>query len=336
MRKKIHNILFVFFLILSQFYPLSYVFPQDLQTKSPKPPQKWGYVYSNSFEKFPQSYVNRILKDYDVICITGLLLRGTGQLRFENEFINKITQAGIRKNPDKPIIYPMIGLSSVKDGISLLNSDNSRKKSIDNIIKFLTAYNFKGVHIDFEGLPEDYARAFSLYLKDLKTELQQVNLILSMAIFPQLEFKDTNKGFHNPSFLSQSVDMIVIMMYDYHNTKTEQGCTTGELWAENNIVEIQKNFSSEKIWLGIPAYGYEWSNALKTPRVVSAREAHILKNQNPFTRDPNGCIKITVKEGGRESIIFYSDEQLRSNLNKLAEKYSLSGTALWRLGLEED
>ncbi|NBU98836.1 MAG: hypothetical protein EBS19_11610, partial [Spirochaetia bacterium] len=205
-----------------------------------------------------------------------------------------------------------------------------------NILKFLKAYNFQGVHLDFEGLPEDYARPFASFLKELKEKLTTNNIHLSISLFPPLEFNDPNKGFHNPSILTSSVDSVVLMAYDYHNTKTDQGCVTGETWAENNIIEVKKYFKPEEIWLGIPSYGYEWSGALKSPRVVSSREAQLLKNQFPHSKEPLGCIKISKKDGGKEGFIFYADIELRNGLTKLAEKHNLIGTALWRIGLEDE
>ncbi len=310
------------------------IFSEEIPTSTAKSFKKWGYVYSNSFEKFPNQYINRLQKDFDILCITGLLLRGTGQLRFENEFMNKLIKSGL--NTEKVIIYPMVGISSVKEGITILSSEGARVKSIENILKFLKAYNFQGVHLDFEGLPEDYARPYASFLKELKEKLNSNNIHLSISLFPPLEFNDPNKGFHNPSILTSSVDSVVLMAYDYHNTKTEQGCVTGETWAENNIIEVKKYFKAEEIWLGIPSYGYEWSGALKSPRVVSSREAQLLKNQFPHLKEPLGCTKISKKENGKESFIFYADIDLRNGLTKLAEKYNLLGTALWRIGLEDE
>lgn len=320
--------------ILLLFYSFS-LFSQET-TNNPSTIKRWGYVYSNSFEKFPPQYIARIQRDYDIICITGLLLRGSGQLRFENELLNKITKSNISKDPIKPIIYPMIGISSVKDGITLLSSESSRLKSIENLSKFLTTYGFKGVHLDFEGLPEDYSRPYAAYLKELKTQLNSKSIHLSIALFPPLDFSDINKDFHNPEHLSPFVDSVVLMAYDYHNSKTDPGCVTGEKWAENNIVELKKFLKPEQIWLGIPSYGYEWSKTLKSARVVSSREAQLLKTQNPHQKDILGCTQMTRKEGNKESVLFYADVELREKLIKLAEKHNLIGSALWRLGLEDE
>ena len=298
-------------------------------------PKKWGYVYSNSFQKFPENYKKFILEDYDILCITGLLFRGTGQLRFENEFINKLQNAGISTNSEKPIIYPMVALSSTKDGIQLLTNENSRTKSIENLKSFLKRYGFKGVHLDFENIPIDYASHLGEYLGELKKEINEDDIKLSFALFPQIDIPIQLRSFHKIELIAPNVDEIVFMAYDYHNLKTEEGCVSDKSWAENNIIEITKFISPSSLYLGIPSYGYEWYENSKRIAVISAREAERFKQTFPSERDESGCLKINKKKGKKVSKIYYSDKEFRKSLEELVGKYNLSGSAIWRLGLEE-
>jgi spore germination protein YaaH len=298
-------------------------------------PRRWGYVYSNSFENFSKDYITRLTRNYDILCVTGLLLRGTGQIRFTNELINKLEKAGLRNGKNKPIIYPMLSLSSIKDGINFFNNENARQKSLEYIIAFLKENNFQGIHLDFEGLPQEYARPMGNYLKDLKELLNAEGMKLSFAIFPQLDYGD-ERLLHKPEYIAPNVDEVTLMAYDFHNTKTPAGCVTSEKWATKNLEEILKQFKPDQIWLGVPAYGYEWYINSKQTNVVSAREADTLMKVYPFSREESGCIKITKKERGKESLIYFSDSTLRERLEKIAAKFNVNGVAVWRLGLEED
>jgi len=332
---------------LNRFYSLFFLFcffnfsstAQSNQKTSSDTKQssfkKWGYVYSNSFEKFSSSYIQKIQKNYDILCVTGLMFRGTGQLRFENEFLNKLDKAGIDLRSEKPLIYPMVTLSSIKDGIQLLTKQSSKLKSIQNLSNFLKKNGLKGVHLDFEGLPEDYSKELGSYLEDLKNELSKDDIKLTFAIFPQIEFSSV-RLFHNPENIASNVDEVVLMSYDLHNMKTSPGCVSSPEWTKKNIEELLKYFSTEKIWLGIPAYGYEWSTKSKRVNVISAREAEILLSHYVYTRDENSCIKIQKKEKEKESIIYYSDRETRKQIFNSISHLNLAGTALWRLGLEED
>jgi spore germination protein YaaH len=301
--------------------------------------RKWAYVYSNSLEKFTPNYIKKIQSNFDVICVTGLLLRGTGQLRFQNELINKLDKAKVVYNSKGKEtgaeIVPMVAFSSNKDGINLLKNENARLKSIENLKIFLKANGFKTIHLDFEGLTEDYAKLLANYLKELKENFSKEELKVTFAIFPQVDFSDLKK-FHKPELIAPHVDEVVLMSYDYHNIKTKAGCVTSYIWSEKNLEELIKHFPANKIWLGVPAYGYEWFIESKRVNVISAKEADLLLPQYMNSREASGCIKIIKKEKGKESIIYYADSETRKYLVNPARNFSIAGTALWRLGLEED
>ncbi|MDX1959010.1 MAG: glycosyl hydrolase family 18 protein [Leptospiraceae bacterium] len=305
------------------------------EKKELKPGKKWGYVYSNSFEKFHPDYITRIQREYDVLCVTGLLLRGNGQIRFINELMNKLQKAGINHKKNKPIVYPMISLSTVKDGVNFFSNDSARQKSIENINNFLKEHEFTGIHLDFEGLPQEFAKPLAAYLKSLKEELNKNGFKLSFALFPQIDFGD-ERLFHKPDLIAKAVDEIVLMAYDYHNTKTPAGCVSNDVWAKKNLEEILKHFKPDQIWLGIPAYGYEWFVGSKRVSVLSARDGYELIRLFPFSREEKGCLKISRKEKNKESFIYFADSELRASLDEQRNEFGLLGTAIWRLGMEED
>lgn len=310
---------------------------KDLKSSTDEKNQmkKWGYVYSNSFEKFSPNYITQIQKKYDIICVTGLMFRGTGQIRFEKELINKLQKAKIDYKSTNPLIYPMVTFSSVKDGINLLTRENSRAKAVENLSLFLTTHGFKGVHLDLEGLPADYSKALGVFLDELKEELSSHDIKLTFALFPQIDFSDL-RLFHKPEDIAKSIDEIVLMSYDYHNIKTKAGCVSTPSWTRKNLDEVLKHFSAEKIWLGLPAYGYEWAISRKKVNVVSAREAQAILNRYVSSRDESSCVKIQKSEKGKESIIYYADQETRKILSEIAKESNLIGTAVWRIGLEED
>ncbi|MCX7999268.1 MAG: glycosyl hydrolase family 18 protein, partial [Leptospiraceae bacterium] len=218
------------------------------------------------------------------------MLRGTGVLRFENELINKLQKANIDYKGSKPIIYPMVTFSSIKDGINLLTRENPRAKSIENLVSFLKRHEFKGIHLDFEGLPAEYSQDLGVYLKELKSKLSENEMKLTFAVFPQVEFSE-DRLFHKMDVIAPNVDEIVLMTYDYKNTKTEAGCVSPPEWVKKNTQEVLKQFPAEKLWVGLAAYGYEWDSLQKKVSVVSAREGEALLNKYPYEKDKSSCIK---------------------------------------------
>lgn len=321
---KIFLLVFYFFIIkLSS---------QELIINSKHSNKQWGYILSSSLVKWKDDYLEQILSQYDILSINGLELNGRGQLRYTLAWSEKISKTILSKKENKQKIYPMVVVSSVRDGIELLNSKKSQFKSIEQIKLFLKENELKGIHFDIEYLPIEFDSKLADYFKLAKEEFSKESIILTASFFPQIGFNSSISKLHNPELLSQSVDQIVIMSYDYHNKKTEAGCVTSYDLSKKNITEILKYFKPNQVWLGIPAYGYEWFINKKKVNILSSYDGKERQRVNKGTREESGCIKI-IKQN--ESILYFPDKETRDELSKLSEEFNLTGTALWRLGLEE-
>ena len=143
--------------IILALYTNFSILPQSEPKEIPKqinPKNQWGYIVSSSLQKFSPDYLDSISKSYEILCINGLELNGKGQLRYTSQFTDKISKSGLKsKDAARAIIYPMIIVSSIRDGIELLNSDKSKRKATDLIVDFLQEQDLKGVHLDIEYLP---------------------------------------------------------------------------------------------------------------------------------------------------------------------------------------
>ena len=125
------------------------------------------------------------------------------------------------------------------------------------------------------------------------------------------------------------------MSYDYHNKKTEAGCVTSLDWTKKNLTYLLKYFKPEQVWLGMPAYGYEWVIDSKRVNIVSARDGEYYEKTWKGTRETSGCLKILREDKKKQSMIFLADEDTRNKMKEIAEEFKIRGTAIWRLGLEE-
>ena len=325
------------FSVILVFAPLLFAQAESKETPKPiDPKNKWGYIVSSSLPKFSADYLETISKSYEILCINGLELNGKGQLRYTSQFVDKVSKSGLKsKDKQKVILYPMIIFSSIRDGIELLNSEKSKRKAIDLIVEFLKDQSFTGVHLDIEYLPPEYDLKLADFLKELKTELNEKNFKLSFAFFPQIDFPSQISKLHNAEKIASSVDEIVLMSYDYHNKKTEAGCVTSLDWTKKNLTYLLKYFKPEQVWLGMPAYGYEWVIDSKRVNIVSARDGEYYEKTWKGTRETSGCLKILRDDKKKQSMIFLADEETRNKMKEVAEEFKIRGTAIWRLGLEE-
>lgn len=331
------RLFYIFFLFISLF-TFSLV-SQSESKEIPKPinpKNQWGYIVSSSLQKFSPDYLESISKSYEILCINGLELNGKGQLRYTSQFTDKISKSGLKsKDVTRATIYPMIIVSSIRDGIELLNSDKSKRKATELILEFLQEQGFKGVHLDIEYLPTEYDLKLVDFLNELKSALSEKKIKLTFAVFPQIDFPANTSKLHNVEKLVSAVDEVVLMSYDYHNKKTEAGCVTSLEWTKKNLTHLLKFFKPEQVWLGIPAYGYEWVLDSKKVNIISSRDGQYYEKKWDGTRESSGCLKILREEKKKTSMIFLADEETRNKMKEIADEFKIRGTAIWRLGLEE-
>jgi spore germination protein YaaH len=55
------------------------------------------------------------------------------------------------------------------------------------------------------------------------------------------------------------------MAYDYHRPGTSPGPVAPLAWVEANIQNTLQTVPPEKLWLGIPGYGYRWRSPETRP-----------------------------------------------------------------------
>jgi len=290
--------------------------------------KKWGYI--PHYSKLNKIYLNKTIPNMDVVSITGFKLNATGKLDYKKSvlFDRVIRTSKINKTK----IYPHISFKSVSTGKKILDSSKLRKISINSISGLIKKYNFKGINLDFEYLPANYSIKLSRFLFELKKKSD--NTVITMAVFPSIDFPEKWSGFHNLKHISPYLDAIIIMCYDYHRPGTKPGPVTDINWAEKNVLLALKFIKPDKIWLGIPSYGYRWSSN-GTTKVVSSRYGLKLAKKYGYRRHISGNVFISYKKGKKDYKIYFSDKNTREKLMRLAERYKLKGTALWRLGFEE-
>lgn len=336
--KKLLTLKFHLGIILALYTNFS-ILPQSEPKEIPKqinPKNQWGYIVSSSLQKFSPDYLDSISKSYEILCINGLELNGKGQLRYTSQFTDKISKSGLKsKDAARAMIYPMIIVSSIRDGIELLNSDKSKRKATDLIVDFLQEQDLKGVHLDIEYLPPEYDLKLVDFLNELRTALSEKKMKLTFAVFPQIDFPANTSKLHNIEKLASAVDEIVLMSYDFHNRKTEAGCVTSLEWTKKNLTHLLKYFKPEQVWLGMPAYGYEWVLDSKKVNIISSRDGQIYEKKWEGKRESSGCTKILRDEKKKLSMIFLADQETRNKMKEVAEDLKIRGTAIWRLGLEE-
>lgn len=294
----------------------------------------WGYAVGNTLQKHRINYWKKVIPKLKVLCISGFQLDRKGRLKFRTPEKEILSIA--RKHHVK--IYPMITFRSGNDGILFLKDGGSRNIAVLKIAKFVQEYKYDGIHIDFEYMPPSLIVNFKEFLENLKSKLTKDGKILSMALFPQIDFPKKLSAFHNIQELSNSTDEFVLMSYDYHGSKSKvPGPVTSFDWTQKNLDYILQFVSPDKLWLGVPAYGYEWNTKTKRTKVITERNGSKKIINFKYKRHQSGCIYYKYKNKRNEIVeVYFSDRETRERLKLLVEKYKLKGMGIWRLRFETE
>jgi spore germination protein YaaH len=312
-----------------KFLMLLYImilFCHDESLSEGKKTASWGYLLHTS--SMTTAQLDETIGRFDVICITGFKLTDAGTMRIESSRLLKTIASLAKKH--HITIYPLISFQSTAQGHRILNSEAFRKKSAKSISEMARINGFTGIHLDFEYLPPEDAPRLGEFLVDLRREFSGK---ITMAVFPALEFPEKWSRFHDLKLMSPLLDEAVIMCYDFHGTHTGPGPVTDIGWAEKNIRQALKFIKADRLWLGVPAYGYQWCNG--RVRALSAREGTRLSTKYAYKRDSSGTLHLEYQISDTPCSAYISDKHTHLLLKNLAASYGLAGTALWRISFED-
>ena len=214
----------------------------------------------------------------------------------------------------------------------ILNSPAKSKKLIEDVVKLLTANNFAGINVDFEEMQESKNEVLTNFQKNLYTALHSKGFLVTQNVSP---FNDD----YNYTELAKYNDYLFLMAYDQHSESTKPGPVCSQKWIESAVDKLSKKVSPSKIVLNIAAYGYDWQTKGKClpisyqEAITTARESEGLIDFNNDTYNLN--FKYYDDKNFLHEVHF-TDAATNFNSMRFATEYGLAGTAVWRLGSEDN
>ncbi len=243
---------------------------------------------------------------------------------------------------------------------ALVSNPNARARARQTLSQLVASYPFDGVQMDVEyaGTVDDKLRAdYVTFIKELSQDLkkQDPRLELSVAMFASAASRYT---FWDVKELAPWSDFFIVMAYDYHIRSSStvgpvapifgKGSGRWEHDVVSNMRDILKDVPPEKIMLGIPFYGYEWTStsdelgATTFPntgatatyqRVLSILEDPSLKAKEKWDEDALSPY-VVYKEGNQTQFIYYENTRSLSYKLDFVQQLNLRGIAIWALGYE--
>jgi spore germination protein YaaH len=225
---------------------------------------------------------------------------------------------------------------------AFLRNQHLQKRVIKKLANIARRDNLLGFQLDFENIDPDDKNLYTRFVRDTARELHHDGRLLSVAVVPRFLGSPPGQwsAAYDYSALAHAADFLTLMSYDNSSRLGRPGPIAGYEWVRNAIEYARRRVPTEKLLLGIPLYGREWSDdgrgfqarTMPYPETQALLERLSLKPRwDEKRRSP--WFKYTTS--GTVRSVWYEDARSIQEKLRLVEEFHLRGFAAWRLGLED-
>jgi peptidoglycan-N-acetylglucosamine deacetylase len=214
-----------------------------------------------------------------------------------------------------------------------LGNTEKRNQLISDIASALNKYQLQGINIDFEEWDEYTSNDVLQFQKQLYDTLHAQHKIVSQDIVP------IDNGDEDAIKLAANNDYVFLMAYNQHWSGSQAGSICEQRWLEKVLDEATSKIPSEKIVLCLAGFGYDWKENSEGIAVKYAEALSLALNNKvsvDFNNDTyNSHFNYTDENKDYHEVYFFDAAGI-FNTMRLSDEMETAGTALWRLGSEDE
>lgn len=225
--------------------------------------------------------------------------------------------------------------------VMVLTDQALQERLIQQILAAITSKGYRGLDVDFEYIPGAQREAYAAFIRRLRELLAPMGLPVIVALAPKTSAQQPGLLYeaHDYALLGAAADFVLLMTYEW-------GYTAGPPMAVAPLPNVRQvldyavtEIPREKIYLGIPNYGYDWP----LPFVEGRTRARSLSNQEAVEMAVRYGVEIQFDEtaqspwfdytapDGTPHVVWFEDARSMSAKLRLIEEYSLYGAGYWNL-----
>ncbi len=223
---------------------------------------------------------------------------------------------------------------------TVLSDPAKRTALIHNILVTISREAYAGINVNIENVPWNDRDNYTAFVKELKETLTPYGFLTTLSIpaktYDSQSGDNWSRGF-DYSALGKYADQILIMTYDEHFFGGNPGPVASEPWVDRVMSYATQNIPSNKLLLGIAAYGYDWSSVGN--KVVMYKNADsLISSQNTQSQWDSSSLSpyFTYFKDGVTHTVWYENSTSISDKLDLVSKYHLGGIGIWRMGFDND
>lgn len=288
----------------------------------------------------------------------SLFRRTLPYLTYVTPFTYGITQDGDLIVPDDDWmistayengVAPLMHLSTLTEegGFSnelahlVLTDIQIQNSLIQNILATLDSKKYHGLDIDFEYVfPED-GPSYAAFIQRLTDTLNPLGYLVIAALAPKISAQQRGLLYeaHDYAAIGAAANEVLLMTYEWGYAYSLPMAVAPIPNVRRVIEYALTEIPAEKIWLGIPNYGYDWP----LPVVQGQTRATSISNQYAISLAGRYGAAIQYDEisqspwfryrdeRGQEHEVWFEDARSIQAKLKLIQEYGLNGAGYWNL-----
>lgn len=279
-------------------------------------------------------------KDIDVLIPDTLYSDSAdGTLTYQNDtkLADWMSSAGV-EIPIMPLVQNTNGTSwKVAETVAMLANPDARQKLVTSLAAYVMSHNNLGLVADFEEIPPGSQKNFANFIGELAARLHGAGEKLMVAL-PAGDWDYDYAG------IAKVSDAIIVMDYDQYSQDTESGPIAAQDWYVEHLQAILKVVPAQKVVAGVANYAYDWTEptgkAKRQPATIDTFQAAAVTSSESdapidFDSDTLNPHFSYYDEHNQVHNVWMLDGVTAYNQLRAAERLGVQGTALWRLGSED-
>lgn len=219
---------------------------------------------------------------------------------------------------------------------NVLKNPAYRNNLVRSLVNLARSRGYGGVSVDFEFIPPQRRNEFTLFLTDLKKQLNE--LILHVNIHAKSEDMPTNRivGAYDYRAIGKAADIVAVMTIDYGYPTGPPDPIAPIDWVEEVIRYAVTQINPRKLQMAIALYGYD--------KIVNTTITTALSVQGAKQRALTLGAEILYDETAQapwyryyrmteEHIVWFEDIRSFTVKYKLIDLYQLLGSTFWHISL---